>query len=183
MATGAAAQSAPTDIYVDNLLRTSATQNRVATSPAQATQQATSPTAADQTPALLQGGQVAATGGQNGANLAATRGELTRILAPSLRKGGTLSDADKSYVASVVSSRTGLPQADAEQRVNQVVTQAKSAADATRKSTATFALWLAASMLAGALSGALAAIEGGNLRNREWYLTEDNRVRVVAPAE
>jgi hypothetical protein len=34
-------------------------------------------------------------------------------------------------------------------------------------------------MLAGALSASLAAIEGGNLRNREWYLT-DSRTRVVA---
>ncbi len=32
-------------------------------------------------------------------------------------------------------------------------------------------------MLAGALSAALAAIEGGNLRNREWYLTDADRNR------
>ena len=44
------------------------------------------------------------------------------------------------------------------------------AADVAHKSAATFSLWLVASMLAGALSASLAAIEGGNLRNREWYL-------------
>jgi len=38
-------------------------------------------------------------------------------------------------------------------------------------------------MLAGALSASLAAIEGGNLRNREWYLTNPSGARVVAPAE
>lgn len=46
----------------------------------------------------------------------------------------------------------------------------KPAADQARKSAAKFSLWLAASMLAGALAAALAAVEGGNLRNREWYL-------------
>jgi hypothetical protein len=50
------------------------------------------------------------------------------------------------------------------------------AADVARKSAATFSLWLVASMLAGALSASLAAIEGGNLRNREWYL-EKKRLR------
>jgi hypothetical protein len=42
---------------------------------------------------------------------------------------------------------------------------------------------LVASMLAGALSASQATIEGGNLRNREWYLTNPNRARVVASAE
>ena len=51
------------------------------------------------------------------------------------------------------------------------------AADAARKSAAIFSLWLVASMLAGALSASLAAIEGGNLRNREWYLTQGPRRR------
>ncbi len=39
-------------------------------------------------------------------------------------------------------------------------------------------------MLAGALSAALAAVEGGNLRNRDWYLTdaERNRTRNVGVA-
>jgi hypothetical protein len=46
------------------------------------------------------------------------------------------------------------------------------AADVAHKSAATFSLWLVVSMLAGALSASLAAIEGGNLRNREWYRTD-----------
>ena len=85
-------------------------------------------------------------------------------------KGGTISDPDKAYLAKVVTTRNGIPQAQAEQRVNEVITQAKSAADTARKSAAKFSLWLAASMLAGALAASLAAIEGGSLRNREWYL-------------
>jgi len=49
------------------------------------------------------------------------------------------------------------------------------AADVAHKSAAAFSLWLVASMLAGALSASLAAIEGGNLRNREWYRIDDTR--------
>ena len=51
------------------------------------------------------------------------------------------------------------------------------ATDVARKSAAAFSLWLVASMLAGALSASLAAIEGGNLRNREWYRTDGTRRR------
>jgi hypothetical protein len=131
--------------------------------------------------ALLRGdptGNLAAPNGQ-GAN-AGYRAEIARILAPGLRKGGSLSDADHTYLGKIVSARTGLPPTDAQQRVDQVVTQAKSAADAARKSAAAASLWLVVAMLAGALSGSLAAIEGGNLRNREWYRTERTRPRMVA---
>jgi hypothetical protein len=87
-------------------------------------------------------------------------------------KGGSVSDPDKAYLAKVVAAHSGIPQEQAEQRVNEVITQAKSAADTARKSAAKFSLWQVASMLAGALAASLAAIEGGSLRNREWYLTK-----------
>ncbi len=106
----------------------------------------------------------------NASDMNASRGEITRIMTPSLRKGGAVSPTDRTYLVKVVSARTGLPQADAEKRVDQVVAQAKTGADEARKSVAKFSLWLAASMLAGALAAALAATEGGSLRNREWYL-------------
>lgn len=173
----AAAANSPSDIYVDALLRTDPAQGTAtAPTPGAATQQATSPTAGDQTAAPLQGGQLAAPQRQNVGN----RAEITRILAPSMLKGGSVSDADKKYLASIVAARSGLSQADAQARVDHVITQAKQAADKARKATAMFGLWLAASMLAGALSAALAAIEGGNLRNREWYLENGTRTRVVA---
>jgi hypothetical protein len=53
--------------------------------------------------------------------------------------------------------------------VNAVVTQAKQAADEARKATAKFALWQAASMLAGAVAAMLGATEGGLLRDSRWY--------------
>jgi len=49
------------------------------------------------------------------------RGEMVRLFTASFHKGSDLSPADRSYVAKVVSARTGLSQADAEKRVNDVV--------------------------------------------------------------
>ena len=176
-----AAQGSPADIYVDQLLRTNPGQSTANASQATGAQQATSPTAGDQTAAPLQGGQISAPQRQT----VGDRGEIARIIAPSMVKGGSLSDPDKKYLASIVAARSGLSQADAEARVNQVINQAKAAADKARKSAALLGLWLAAAMLAGALSAALAAIEGGNLRNREWYLegTESTRTVRSVPAE
>lgn len=170
-----------TDGSVDLLLRPApgrANTAAPAQSPSQVNQQAadqaTSPIATGQTAPNLQGGSIPAPAAPQGN---ANRGEIGRILAAGLARTGTVSDVDHSYLASIVASRTGLSQADAEQRVNQTITQAKAAADATRKSARNFAFWLAFAMLAGALSAALAAIEGGNLRNREWYLTDAERER------
>ena len=173
-----AAQGSPADAYVDSLLRTDPGQGAQATAQpaAAATAQATSPAAEGQTAAPLQGGQIARP--RNGGNV--NRGEVTRIFAPALRKGGNVSDADKAYLAKVVAARSGISQDAAMQRVNATITQAKETADAARRSTAKFMLWLVASMLAGALSASLAAIEGGNLRNREWYVTDAGTTRVVA---
>lgn len=175
-----AAQGSPTDMYIDKLLRTDPTQASASTTaPAQGA--LTSPAPSGDTAAPLQGGQAAGSAPSRSAG--ANRTEIARILLPGLRKGGTVADADRAYLAKVVAARTGLSQADAEQRVNQVMTEAKTAADNARKSVAAFSLWLVVSMLAGALSASLAAIEGGNLRNREWYLANSSSARVVAPAE
>ena len=100
---------------------------------------------------------------------AASREELGRLFAPALRKGGDLSTADRAYAARVVSARTGLNPAEAERRVNDTIVQAKKAADDARKATATLMLWLAASMLAGAVASILGATEGGLLRDSKWY--------------
>jgi len=103
------------------------------------------------------------------ADQAATRTELLRIMAPATRKGGEVSPDDRAYAARVIAARTGLSQAEAEQRVNQTITQAKETADQARRAAAKFSLWIAISLLAGAFSGSLAAAEGGKLRNERWY--------------
>jgi hypothetical protein len=99
----------------------------------------------------------------------ATRQELGRLFAPVLRKGGDLSPADRTYAARVVAARTGLNQAEAEQRVTATIVQAKKAADDARSATAKLMLWLAASMLAGAFASMLGSTEGGLLRDSKWY--------------
>ena len=168
-AAGASAgSSAPTDVYVDRLLRTGASQ---ATAAAATTAGQTPPTAAASTTPQPAANAAPPGGSPSGdVNRRVSRTELSRIIAPAMLKGGNVSDADKTYLSQVVAARTGLSQAQAQDRVNQTITQAKADADAARKSAAKFALWLVASMLAGALAASLAAIEGGSLRNTEWYL-------------
>ncbi len=107
---------------------------------------------------------VAATAG----NAPDPRGELTRLFTNSLRNGGDLKPADRTYVSKVVAARTGLSQADADKRVNEVVTEAKADADAARKAAAQLAFWLTASLLIGAFCASLAATEGGGLRDGTW---------------
>lgn len=79
-----------------------------------------------------------------------------------------LSAADKMYVAQVVAAGAGLSQADAEKRVNDVIAEAKTAADNARKGAAKLSFWLTAAMLFGAFAASLAAIEGGSLRDGTW---------------
>lgn len=102
-------------------------------------------------------------------NATSANAELTRLLAPVTRKGGNISDADRAYAARIVVMRTGLGQPEAERRVSDVVADAKKATDDARKAAAKLSLWIAASMLAGALASILAATEGGLLRDSKWY--------------
>jgi hypothetical protein len=97
-----------------------------------------------------------------------SRGEMLRLFTSSFRNGGELKPADRDYVSKVVAARTGLSQADADKRVDDVVTQARIDLDATRKATAQLAFWLTASLLIGAFCASLAAIEGGGLRDGTW---------------
>ena len=103
--------------------------------------------------------------GQNSGNASDSRGEMVRLFTSSLRNGGDLKPADRAYVSKVVAARTGLSQADADKRVNDVVTQAKADMDAARKAAAQLAFWLTASLLIGAFCASLAATEGGGLRD------------------
>lgn len=96
------------------------------------------------------------------------RAEMVRLFTRSFRGGGDLKTPDRDYVVKAVAARTGLSQADAEKRVNDVVTQIKSDADAARKATAAVAFWLTASLLLGAFCASLAATEGGGLRDGTW---------------
>jgi hypothetical protein len=110
---------------------------------------------------------------QTAGNAGDSRGEMVRLFTSSFRNGGDLKPADREYVSKVVAARTGLSQADADKRVNDVVTQVKADTDAARKAAAQLAFWLTASLLLGAFCASLAATEGGGLRDGTW----GNRVR------
>ena len=68
----------------------------------------------------------------------------------------------------MVAARTGLSQADADKRVSDVTNQIKSDLEKARKAAMQIAIWLTLSLFIGALSAALAAMEGGGLRDGTW---------------
>jgi hypothetical protein len=105
---------------------------------------------------------------RDSAGLAAPRNEVARLLNSSLRGGGDVSAADRSYLSQLIAARTGTSAADADKRVADVVAQAKSAVETTRKAAANLALWLTVSLLMGAFCASLAATEGGGLRDGTW---------------
>ncbi|HEU5133827.1 MAG TPA: hypothetical protein VFU13_01665 [Steroidobacteraceae bacterium] len=101
--------------------------------------------------------------------------EVTRIFANAL-ESGSLADADRQYLAQLVSTQTGLAQAEAEQRVGDTFTRlkqeleqaeakAKQVADEARKASAALALWLVISLFVGAFVASFAATFGGRLRD------------------
>jgi hypothetical protein len=114
---------------------------------------------------LLRSDNPSAQGQQNPSD---TRGEMVRLFTTSFHNGSDLNAADRAYVAKVVSARTGLSQADAEKRVNDVVSQVKTDLDEARKAAMQTAIWLTLSLFIGAFSASLAATEGGGLRDGTW---------------
>jgi hypothetical protein len=102
------------------------------------------------------------------ANSGDSRAEMVRLFTTSFRNGGDLKPVDREYISKVVAARTGMSQADADKRINDVATQVKADTDAARKATAQLAFWLTASLLIGAFCASLAATEGGGLRDGTW---------------
>jgi hypothetical protein len=106
---------------------------------------------------------------------ASEREEITRILVADLAAGKISAD-DRNYMAQLVAKRSGLSQAEAEQRVDAIYAQAKqaaaevkakamAAAEAARKAAARSALWMTFALLLGAFVASLCATIGG--RNRD----------------
>jgi hypothetical protein len=94
--------------------------------------------------------------------------EILRLWKSDFRKGADIPSSDRAYMAQVAAARTGMSQADAEKRVDQVVVEAKADADDARRAAAHFSFWLTAALLFGAFSASLAAAEGGTLRDGTW---------------
>ncbi|MBB5577982.1 MULTISPECIES: hypothetical protein [Rhizobium] len=113
----------------------------------------------------------------------AAAAEVSRILLQGAASG-QLPDGDKSYIATIISARTGLSETDARNRVDAVLKQiddaksaAKEAADKVRKTGATTALVGALSLLVGAFIASAASALGGRQRDEEENLLVDTRVR------
>jgi hypothetical protein len=103
---------------------------------------------------------------------AAMREEVTRVFAHGLQQG-ELPAADRTYLAQVVSTRTGIPQPDAEKRIADALAQAKTAeakareaAEAARKVAMRISLCTFLALLIGAFTASLAGTWGGRQRDR-----------------
>ena len=105
----------------------------------------------------------------NSAGESATRNQYARsVFSHVLAAGGDFSDADRAILIRLTATQTGLNQADAEKRVSDVTTKTKADADRARQVAASISIWLTIAMFVGAFSASLAAIEGGQLRDRRW---------------
>jgi hypothetical protein len=81
-------------------------------------------------------------------------------------KEGSIPTTDQTYLAQVVSARTGLNQADADKRVSDVFEEAQQTAEKARKALAHVSLWLFVALLSGAFCGTYAGTIGGRQRDR-----------------
>ena len=112
----------------------------------------------------------------------AATAEVSRILLNGAA-AGQIPDDDKAYLATIVSARTGLSEADARTRVDTVLKRiddakvaAQKAADEARKAASTTALLGALSLLIGAFIAAAAAAFGGSQRDEEEDLIITSRI-------
>jgi hypothetical protein len=147
-AAGAVANQAM-DSTIDAMLRPVAAAPAVAAQPGgPAAQPAAAPAATARTPAT---------------NME-VRAEIARMLAASAADG-SVSGPNRTYLAQLISQRTGLPQAEAEKRVDEAVNQARAAADKARRATALAGFVTAASLLISFAAAWWAALKGGNHRD------------------
>src|SRR6202034_1521595 len=92
------------------------------------------------------------------------RAEVSRIFAHDLHQGA-LPSGDQSYLALLVSARTGLNASEAEKRVTDVFGEAQESTDRVRKALAHLSLWLFVALLSGACCASYAGTIGGKQRD------------------
>ena len=97
-----------------------------------------------------------------------TKAEVMRVMARAVANG-SLPDADRAYLASVVSQRTGMPQPEADRRVADAFSEAnrvaREAADKARRAAVLTGFVTAASLLISLAAAWWAAQRGGHHRD------------------
>jgi hypothetical protein len=98
------------------------------------------------------------------------RAEIARLLARSIQ-AGEVTPPDRTYLAQVVAARTGIPQADAEKRVDEAVDSLKTAVDRARRIAVILGFLTASILLIGGATAWWAAALGGSHRdsNKIWH--------------
>ena len=142
-AAAAAPKSNPTDAIIDTLLRPASAS---AAQPAPGTP---SPTAA----------RAGAPAGSE-----ETRAEISRILTASVASG-SISNENRTYLAQLVAQRAGVPQEEAQKRIDAAINSAREAADKARHAAILTGFVTAASLILSLGAAWWAAVQGGNHRD------------------
>ena len=94
--------------------------------------------------------------------------QVGRILITAVAADNIAPD-DRTYLAQIVSARTGMSMDDAQKRVDDIVNRARAsvaqAADTARKAGAYLSFWTFMSLLFGAACATLGGMLGGDLRD------------------
>jgi len=90
---------------------------------------------------------------------------FTNLLRANALQQNQTAAADQRYLAQLVAAKTGITQYEAEQRVTDVLNQARQAEDDARKAAAHLLLWMFLALLVGAFSASFAATIGGRQRD------------------
>jgi hypothetical protein len=92
------------------------------------------------------------------------RAEMSRILASSVTSGSITSES-RTRLAQLVSQRTGIPQQEAERRVDEAMNAARAAADKARRAAILTGFVTAAALILSLGAGWWAAMRGGHHRD------------------
>jgi hypothetical protein len=97
-------------------------------------------------------------------DLTYTRAEAGRLLLAATGRRG-ITPEDRTYLVRLVAARTGIPQPDAERRVDDAITGATTAVQKARRSAVILAFATAVSLLVGAAAAWYASCVGGRHRD------------------
>lgn len=92
------------------------------------------------------------------------RAEISRTFAHDLLQGA-MPEGDRTYLAQLVSARTGLNPSESDKRVAAVFSETQNYTEQARKALAHLSLWLFVALLSGAFSASYAGTIGGKQRD------------------